>query len=598
MDVQQRAELALTIVERSRIISIDVETTGLDWKRNFVVGWVIGDEHDCVYVPVRHGGGGNLPGVRTPDAYDSPVEVHPFETKLAQALKGNLLVGHNIKFDAHFALNHGVKFGREMVCTMNTQTLLNEYTRSYSLDSVAKSYGVTAKLGDQLYRHIATKFGCKPDRSAMQHYWKLSGSDPIAIEYAEGDGITTLELYNKQVNAIQDQELDQIWELENDLIWTLVRMERRGFRVDPTVLKALVTKAEEEIERCNKLLPPDFNPRSPAQVKAYVEQYRTDWPTTGKGNPSFPESFLSSFPEGQLVLEPRKWTNMISKFVNPLLEVFMFDERIHANYTQNRTDEGGTISGRLACSHPNLQAFPKHDKKFARLVREAFIADEGFTLYEGDYAQIEPRLYAHYSGDENLMRGYTSDPPIDVHTMAAELMNKDRATVAKRMNMGMFTGMFPPTFSVHMGMPLSEAKVLWDQWHATFPKVGEFQRLAKNVLLRRGYIKTILGRRCRLEAPKWAYRGVSKIIQGGNADIVKHKLVVIDNWLEAMGDPAHILGTIHDSLIWQAPDSQEGDNISETLVHVMEDNGPPIDLKVPMVVDVGKGRTWADASFG
>ena len=603
MDVEQKAIKALNIVKHSDRIGVDVETSGVDWKHNFVVGWVINDAETSVYVPIRHGGGGNIPGGYAPSEPDEErvKAPHTFERVLSVAMlnrPNQLRIGHNVKFDCHFALNHGVVLGRNLSCTQNNQTLINEYTKSFSLDAVSKYWQVEAKKGEEMYAHLSQKFGCAPDQKSMKNFWRLPGNDPVAVDYAEGDGISTWQVYDKQLEAISEQRLERVKELEDALIWVLVRLERRGFAVDADYLRSLKGRAEREIDACRANLPDGFNPRSPAHVRDYIAQFRTDWPLTDKGNPSFPEKYLETFSEGLNVLMPRKWQNMVSKFVDPILNEHMFNGVVHANFNQNRADDGGTISGRLSCSFPNLQAFPKHDKKVARPVRAAFVARSGMLISEGDYSQIEPRLYAHYSQDPTLVKGYTSNPPMDAHTMAATLMNKDRNTTAKRMNMGMFTGMFPKGFAVHMNLSEAEATNLWNEWHETFPLIRRFQNSAKSRLLKRGYVMTLMGRKGRLEHPKWAYRAASKIIQGTNADIIKYKMVEIDQWLESIGDPAWLLGSIHDSILWETPNNEEGKHISDTIVAYMEDMGDPFNLTVPIPVDVGAGRNWAVASFG
>ena len=239
---------------------------------------------------------------------------------------------------------------------------------------------------------------------------------------------------------------------------------------------------------------------------------------------------------------------------------------------------------------------PKHNKKIAKVLRRVFVADPGMEFYEGDYSQIEPRLFAHHSRDESLMGGYTSTPPIDAHAMAAQLLNKDRDTIAKRMNMGMFTGMYPKTFAEHMGVSLQQAKQWWDEWHAAFPGIRPFQDGCKSEIQRNGFIRTILGRKGRLESNRYAYRATSKKIQGDNADILKYKMVEVDR---RGPEPISLFLSIHDSLCWQAPATPEGRAASQEVVKMMQNiQGPPINFRLPCVVDVGVGKNWGEASFG
>lgn len=604
------ADTALRMVREEKLLVYDVETSGLDWKRNYPIGYVIGSSPaDVVYVPVRHGGGGNLPDpggtshvLATPT---SKYEPHEFERDLAKAFAsrrgkpGWRVVGHHLKFDCHFSANVGVFLGRDLSCIQNNEALLNEYSRSFSLAAVAQAHGVSAKKTDELYKHIAELFGCPANKTAMQHYWELPGNDPAAVDYAIGDGVSTLEVFLRQEAEIQGQNLNQIWQIENELIWTLFRMERRGIRVDVDYLEELLARIDRRVLKAYEAFPPGFNPRSPNAVKAYVEQFATDWPTTDKGNPSFTEKWLKTFPEGKHVIAVRKWTNLANSFARPLVESHAFKGRVHANLNQLKADDYGTVSGRLSCSLPNLQQVPKHDKELAVLFRRCFLADEGYQLAEGDYSQCEPRLFTHYSAEPRLVEGYNADPPADMHDVVAKMFEVDRGTVAKRMNMGILTGMQPRTFSGHMGLPLEEATALWNRWFELFPGIRDFQNKAKLILLSRGHVRTILGRRCRLEDRRYAYRAVSKIIQGGNADIIKYKMLEVDKELEAQGDIAHLLMSVHDSFLWQSPSSPVGGQINEwireTLVRVQDE---PIGLRVPFVLDYDLGADWAEASFG
>lgn len=603
----EKAEMALRIVEEAPLIAYDTETTGLDWRVNQPVGYVITDPSVSLYIPVRHGGGSNLldpsvPPMKTPT---DPTKQHKFEKALAKAFvtrraKKLPTVGHNLKFDMHFSANQGVMLGRECFDTSLNEPMLDEWSKSFSLDGCAKAWEVTAKKGEPLYARLASLFGGVADKKQMEHFWRLPGNDEIGSDYAEGDGITALELHQKQMERINAEGMAFIHSVESQLIWTVFRMERVGIRVDETVMEETLEKIEAQINAAKSRLPPRFNTRSPKDVRELMENAgHTDWPKTAAGNPSFPEKWLKKYDEGKQIIEIRQLTNVINSFIKPLKETHMHKGRVHANYHQLAGDEYGTISGRFSCSQPNMQQVPKHNKVIGPIFRKLFVPDEGKTFVEADYSQCEPRLFAHYSKEPALLEGYNSSPPKDMHAVVAELFNVDRGTVAKRMNMGILTGMQAESFAGHMSLPLNEAQVLFRQWFEFFPGIKGFQDLAKDVFKKSGYVKTILGRRCRLDHPRFAYRATSRIIQGSNADIIKERTLAVDKFLEAeWDDDVQLFLTVHDANGWQAETGKCADITKQMVAMFCDVQGPPYNLRVPFKMDVGMGSNWSEATYG
>jgi DNA polymerase-1 len=608
LSVAEKAEMAIRMVREADELAFDTETSGVDWRFNQPIGYVITagptGAMNSVYVPIRHAGGGNLLGAPALVKEDDEIEPSPFEVELARAFKERnkpgRTIGHNMKFDVHMAANAGVMLGRNLACTQNNEAMLDEYTKGFSLEACAERRGVQAKKGDDLYKAIAARFGGVPDRKQMANFWRMPGSDPMVMDYAEGDGITTLELSRAQMPLIREEEMDQIWRIESDLIWTIFRMERRGIRIDSGEIERLREATEQQMREIMASLPIGFNPRSPVDMRNLMEGAgHTDWPTTPKGNPSFTEKWLKGNPEGQKVVSLRQLSNLINSFVQPMQERHEHKGRVHATLNQLKADEGGTISGRFSCQNPNLQQIPKHNKAIGKPFRRIFAADPGHVFFECDWSQAEPRLFAHYSGDKNLLKGYNSTPFVDVHTLVSQMLDVDRGTTAKRMNMGIFTGMQVRTFASHMGWPEDKASEKWHEWYRSFPGVRDFQTKAKHRLKSRGYVKTILGRRCRLEHPRFAYKGTSKIIQGSQADLMKLKVLEIDRMCEDAGDIAHLCMSVHDSIVGQYQDTQEGREFFDTiLAHFANVQMPPMNMRVPFVVDTGTGANWSEASYG
>lgn len=610
MDIAQSAETAIRMVREAKELVYDTEGSGLKWTENQPVGYVVGSTpQDVVYVPVRHGGGGNLPDRDVPPLTTptDKIVISKFEKELAKAFdyrnqvgKG-YVIGHHMKFDCHFSANAGIYLGRNITCTQNNAALIDEYAKKFSLDACCKRHNVTAKKGETLYEHLANMFGCGADRASMGHFWRTSGSDPLVVEYATGDGTSTMELFYEQMKIIDTENLGTVFQMESELIWTLFRMERKGIKVDLEYLERLIEYIDKRVERAFEVLPDGFNVRSPIQMRQYMEDHGyTNWPTTEKGNPSFTEKWLESCGQaGQNIITVRKWSNLSNTFARPLRDEHTVNGRVHANLNQLKGDDYGTVSGRLSCSGPNLQQIPKRDKLIAKAFRPCFISDDGFIFWEGDYSQCEPRLYAHYSEDPNLLEGYNSEPFRDVHTLVADMLKVERDPTAKRMNMGIMTGMYPKAFAGHMQWPLHRATEKWNEWFGAFPGVKDFQNDAKAVLKGRGYVRTLLGRRGRLDNPRFAYRGASKIIQGSNADILKWYMLTFDKMCEESGDIVQLLMSVHDAFEGQYQDTPYARELLEEIKNeIIQVQGPPFNLMVPFALDDGDGRNWGEATFG
>lgn len=616
MTLGDKAETALQWVRSGRPLVYDTETSGLDWKRVHPVGYVFSiSGNESLYIPIRHGGGGNLAGGRPLESPSGPFEVHPFEIALRKAFADRerlygaapqgLTIGHNLKFDYHFSLNAGVRVNNNLWCTQYAAALLDEHARSHSLENSCAVRQLPAKKGEAMYLYLSQKFNLPYSKDLMQHYWRLPGDDVMGVEYAEGDGISTWHLWRDQVPRVMEEGLDVVMQLECDLIRHIVAMERRGVKIDIARLDELEEIFKGKMNEAMRALPPGLNIRSSTQMENY---FRTNgisnWPKTELGNPSFPEKWLKTTDAGLKIVAARQVRTILDQFITPMKgtaerEAHVFNGRVHTSLNQLRGDGFGVISGRFSCSFPNLQQVPKHNHELAELYRSLFVADDGYDFYEADYSQCEPRLFAHYARCPALVDGYNANPPVDMHDVTAKMMNADRDTIAKRMNMGLLTGMWPKTLAAHMNWTEHKARSMWAEWFSIYPEIRDFQDTATAAMKNRGYVRTLLGRRCRLEDPKFAYQATSRIIQGGNADILKWKLRDACVLAEQMGDDLHVLLTVHDSLEWQAVSGPRGEACSSEIVRVCSDvQGPPFLLRVPFKMDVKRGKDWARATFG
>lgn len=602
---------------KTKVLAYDSETSGLNWRKNHIVGHVLTfgpHQDDTHYLPVRHAAGGNIPGAYAPqDPEGGKRDVHPIEKRLAAILskrKDLTVVFHHGVFDLMFMHAVGIVLPRDMwhEDTMVNQGLLNEHSPSLSLDACARDMRVQAKK-TTIYQYLADKFGGEPKSAQMGNFWRLSGSDPDAVDYAAGDGITTYALWAAQQGVLDLEDLRTVWAVECRNIPVVHRMMWRGVKVDEEQLNLVNEYLGIQIKEAAKKLPKDFNVRSVPQITKLFrdagfkdEQFARTPPskTFPNGQPSFKEPWLQTNELGRSVVILRRYTNLRNSFINPLLTRHLYNGRVHPFYHQSRDETHGTITGRYSCSEPNMQQVPKRNKELGTIFRSIFVPDEGMLWGSVDYSQCEPRLLAHYGRVRVLVEGYTASPPVDAHSAVARAAEIDRDD-GKRLNQAIITGAGMGkvlAMLVGAGKDGSTAKKVWDNYHKSMPEIKALQKQASSRMRQRGYVQTLLKRRARLADPSLDYQAVNRLLQCGNADIIKLAMAEVDEYLHAEGDETHLLASIHDDLGFQFWEERRHEY--EKAQEMMKDFGPgrPIQLRIPMEVESGEGNNWAVASYG
>ena len=613
-NTELRAQLVLSAVRSSKVVVLDVETSGLSYWNSHIVGWVLTvgpSTSDTFYVPVRHAGGGNLPGCTVPDKCDNwDGTLHWFEVELAKVLAApRTVVAHNLQFDLWFARRHGVVPSGPFVDTMVTQSLINEHQSSMSLDACCSAQGVIAKKGLGLYQYLASQFGGEAVPNQMAHYWETNASIPIVHEYAAGDGTSTWELYESQLDTIAnsgDNGLQNVYGVECRVLPAVHSMIWRGIRVDEERLYQVEQIVKRRLERSIGKFAPDFNPRSPLQMKKlFIDAGITDYPVTDKGNASFTEEWLMQSELGRTVVDVRKYSTLLSSFIDPLKNKHLHNGRVHPWYNQSRDEFRGTVTGRFSSSGPNQQQIPKRNKQLGKLFRSIYVPDEGKIWASVDYSQCEPTLLAHYlsvSGwpDNALSLGYKADPPVDSHTAVANAAGIDRDS-AKRLNQACITGAGKNKVVEELmkkGRTHAEASLIHAKYFEGLPGIRPLQNLMSNTMKTRGYIRTLLGRRCRMDSDGMSYKAMNRVLQGGNADIIKLKMAEVYEYLESVNSSVEVLASIHDSLDYQFEEDDR--HHYDRCIEIMTSFGPEdkISLSLPLRVDAGEGTNWAIASYG
>jgi DNA polymerase I len=595
ISVSEQAVLALKIASSATELGFDVETDGLEWQTKKVVGYAVSDGKTSAYVPVRHTGGCNL---------TAPVS---FETKLAKCLKGKTIIGHNTKFDCHFAYNHNIDLSNNFIAdTMVNASILNERRKDFSLEGVSREYPniphkEPKRLYDEIHRHVPNV----PDKGIMGHYHKLPGNNPIAMHYASDDAKIAVLLHREQLKAIQSDDLYKVYELESNLISVLFEMERNGILFDETELYKARKVVDDEIAKHKEKLPFEMNVRKRDDLMQYFALFDiVDWPVTILGNPSFPTTWMRGNEHGDLIAAIRTLETFQSKFLSNA-DKFIHNGAIHTNFNQVFAGRYGTTSGRLSCNSPNMQQIPKHNRYVGKMFRKLFKPRPGFLLVELDYNQAEPRLYAEYAREPRLIKGYNNVPPIDMHDIVSSILKLDRNT-SKRMNMGILGCMGKDKLSRLTGIELAQATEHIYAWYKLFRRISNFRRNAENLAESRGFIRTILGRKRRFTSvdANYLYKAANSIIQGSCADIMKAALIQIYRYIKLnnLQDDVKMLLTIHDSLLLEIRNFgfEQRENIIADICAIMEDMRALVfrELVVPMRVDYKIGLDWAEATYG
>lgn len=615
-DVWRLQEL-LQRLKVAKEVCYDAETSGLDWRVNHICGHVLAfgpSPNDSFYVPVRHRLSGNisyLPGPSEATNWDGVL--HPWEVELFKLLdrQGLTVFGHNLAFDLKFLWAAGVRrFDSRFEDTIINAPLLDEHQARFGLEFCCNQAGVAAKKSAQIVAHLRKLFPETTDKNAMGSFWCLSGDDLNAVEYATGDGTSTWQLRDWQNIQLKAQELNIVHDVESRLIPVLARMTCIGIKIDEERLTYVRKHVRTEINRLMEGFPEGFNVRSPNDVQKWCQDHgETGWPLTPKGKPSFPELWLKTHPAGQKITKVRKFETLDSSFLGPMQEHHLWKGRVHAEFNQLRGDEYGTVTGRLSSSNPNLQQASKHDYEMGKLHRSIFVPDEGKIWASVDYSQIEPRLLAWYAQCKVLLDGYNSDPPVDAHTAVSAAMNKRwptmteterkqyRDAIGKRINQTLITGGGKNVIIKKYGVPQDEMDEAWNAYFRAMPEIRTLQKQSAKVFQERGYVKSLLGRRARLIDDR-AYTSVNRLLQCGNADVLKAKLVEVDEYLKSEGRPIDILNNVHDSLDFQIDEDHR--KVYDECLRIMTDFSPGqlIELDIPMTVDAGEGRNWAEATWG
>ncbi len=581
--------LARELADAREPVSFDTETTGLNPLRADLVGISVAlSPGRAFYLPVGHEAGPNLDADRVRDA------LRPFfAAPRAQR------AGQNAKYDWHALHRFGIPV-RDVAFDTMVAAYLVDPDQPKNLDALAAS-----RLGLQ---KIPTEelLGSGRDQRTMA----ALPVDQVA-EYCCEDADAVLRLVpilSREMEAIGVHGL--FHEVEMPLVGVLTRMERAGIKVDTAALKMMSSELGQELagleEEIQEVAGVPFNVNSTRQV-AEVLFERLKLPKGKRTRDGYStdvevlENLAPVHPLPKLLLAYRQAQKLKGTYVDSLPRLVHPDTgRVHATFHQTIAS-----TGRLSASDPSLQNIPIRTEE-GRAIRRAFVAEGARGLLVSfDYSQVELRLLAHLSHDPVLTEAFRTGG--DVHATTAsrlfgvppEAVTPAQRAQAKIVNFGILYGMGPARLARELNLSRALAVAFIEEYKRTLSGVAAYLDQVLETARKTGYVETILKRRrplsgLRAEGARRAEAervAVNTPIQGSAADLVKVAMVKIDSLLTEMGCKSRMILQVHDELLFES-DEDEVDTIAPIVREVMEHAIP---LRVPLVVHMGRGRTWADA---
>jgi DNA polymerase I-like protein with 3'-5' exonuclease and polymerase domains len=335
---------------------------------------------------------------------------------------------HNATYDAGWLRAEGVEVQGRIIDTMIAAPLIDENRFSYSLNNLGRDY-IDMRKDEKMLRAAAKDWGIDPKKDM----WRLPASYVGA--YAEQDAMMTLKLWDRLKVEISSQDLTHIFNLETSLIPLMVEMRARGVRVDldkaEIARKGLRSKVQDIKTFIKDKTGVAIEPWAAASVQQVFEALNLQYPKTEAGAPSFTKQYLNTHPHEvcQAIVRLREFDKADSTFIDSILR-HEHKGRIHTEFHQLRSDDGGTVTGRFSSSSPNLQQIPARDPDIKRLIRGLFVPEEGQMWGSFDYSSQEPRLLVHFAASmpdhmrgpvvDSFVEGYQDDN-FDFHQMVAEI---------------------------------------------------------------------------------------------------------------------------------------------------------------------------------
>lgn len=586
---EKRREL-IGLLSKQEAICFDTETTGLDANSSELVGLSFAIKPgEAWYVPVPS------------DADQCSEIVKEFKPVLENSKIDK--IGQNLKYDILMLQWCGVQVRGKLFDTMLAHYLLDPDTR-HNMDILAENYLGYSPVS------ITTLIGTKGKAQSTMRDVEIEKIK----DYAAEDADITLQLKEVFAPMLQQANVSRLSEeIENPLIYVLADMEREGVRIDPDALREFSLELEKDISVLEKTIYEKagvrFNISSPKQLgEVLFDKLQLDPKAkkTKTGQYQTGEDVLTALANksdiAKDILDIRQLQKLKSTYVDALpLMINPKTGRVHTSYNQ-----AVAATGRLSSNNPNLQNIPIRTDR-GREVRRAFIPrDKDHVILSADYSQIELRLIAEISKDENMMDAFAKG--LDIHTATAakvygvplEDVDAVQRRNAKAVNFGIIYGQSAFGLSQNLGIPRKEAAEIIEQYFIQYSGIKKYMNDTMNFARENGYVETLMGRRRYtrdINSANATVRGfaernaINAPIQGSAADMIKIAMIHIHQDLIDQKLKAKMTMQVHDELVFDAPI----DEIDKLRVIIEERMKHAIKTTVPIVVEIGQGSNWLEA---
>lgn len=558
---------------------VDVETNGLNpWGTNLkeanrIIGIAIDVKREAYYFPFRHKAGINLP-VRCLEFFRSYLS-DPHRT----------YGGHNFKFDQHMLYADDTSYALNYEDSMLAIHLLNENEESFGLKELGDKYGIgDGSLQESILQERVVE-ACKSQGIRVsidkrdKDFWKgkMWVLPPKDVEpYACDDVRLTRGLLNIAIPALQHYGLYDIWQQINYYSYITAHMENRGLLLDTNIIRQYQEESEghtkDALTRLYEKAGFEINPNSSKQACAFLE--------VNSSAAEVLEDLIAMGGEdaekAKLIQESRGWMSVNSRYYTPYMESIDKNNTLHCSLNLM-----GTISGRLSCSNPNLQAVAKTTDIFK--VKDVFIARKGYTLISADYSQAEMRLACFYAKEEGMADLIRNGE--DIHGSTAETLGIPR-DAAKRINFGVIYGIGAEALHKQLRIDKKTAQGYLNKYHKLYPNFRKLLYACEAQAERDGFIRLWTGRMRHYNTHRAdPHKAMSNLIQGGVAEIMR---VTISKLFPAILDlKGYMLLQVHDQVIFEVPD-EVLEIALPTIERIMED----FDFDPKMTVDIKHGKSW------